>query len=1140
MARGSFRGAALLRSATYPGAPVTDHRRRLPFTGREDGCVRYLVLGVTEVRGAGGTPVVLGGARVRALVAALAVAAGRPVPVETLIDQVWAAEPPADAAGALQALVGRVRRALGRDAVTSEPGGYRLAAERDAVDLYEFERLVHEGNAALTCGDPQKAARALTRALALWRGPALADLPGGAAAAARSEALHRTAQRLRIEAELALGRAADVLPALSEAVAAHPLDEAFRAQLIRALRAAGRTADALAAYEETRTVLADALGADPGPDLRALHAELLQPAPRADAQPGMQPGKQSGKRQGNLRARLTSFVGREAEVRDIRRDVTVGRLVTLTGPGGSGKTRLAQEAAEAAAEGFPDGVWLAELAPLDDPAAIVHAVLSALGRREAQALATGPLRSEPYQDDPMERLLEYCGRRRLLLVLDNCEHVIDGAAALTAELLAACPRVTVLATSREPLGVPGEMVRPVEPLPPPTAYRLFAERAASVRPGVAPYGDGGDDGDGGDGNGDGGHDAVAVREICRRLDGLPLAIELAAARLRALSPRQIADRLDDRFRLLTSGSRTVLPRQQTLRAVVDWSWDLLAEPERTALCALSVFAGGCTLAAAEAVCGPDALETVAQLVDKSLVVADLVPAPGDGSPLVRYRLLETIHEYAAERAAQQPQELARAARRHTAHYRDLARTADPELRGADQLRWLDVLEAELDNVRAALHRTIEAGEEPDALAIVLAMGWFWWLRNYRDEADGWLERVVAMGGDDLPADQADPLYWPRLDARMLLFFIKSDHAAEDQLSTPESLATAEALAREYGKGGPQAARFPGLLWPFTTFLLSGPQGIRRHTDAVVANCRAYGGDWELAVTLMLRTHVAVDSPGGLAAADESRAELETLTERLGDRWVRAQVHSASGEIAMARGDYAAARTELEAAHRLGQELGADAEAAFLIARLSEIAYRAGDDATAQRLLARAEEEAERYSVWDARTYVRYLQAVLLLRRGEVAQARELCDLATGRMSDGTPPPVFRAVLGGLAARIAVAAGDPRSALTAVDGALRAAVAANCTEQILGAQLEVAAEVLAALGDTGSAVVLLAVADAVRGPVPRCAPEQELVDEVAGRVAAALSAQEMAAARERGAGLDREGAVALVAALAEGGTEGGGE
>jgi predicted ATPase/DNA-binding SARP family transcriptional activator len=1084
---------------------------------RENAGVRYLVLGVTEVRDGGGAPVALGGGRVRALVAALAVEAGRPVPAEVLIGQVWADDPPADAMGALHALVARLRRTLGRGSVVSEPGGYRLAARRDAVDLHEFERMVHEGEAALVAGAPERATTVLTEALALWRGPALADLPDRLAAAARPEALRLTAQRLRIDADLAQGRADEVLPVLREAVAAHPLDEAFRVQLIRALRAAGRTADALVAYEETRTVLAEALGADPGPELRALHGELLrQPVAAAPA--------------GNLRARLTSFVGREGDLRDIRGDLAAARLVTLTGSGGSGKTRLAQEAAESAAGGYPDGVWLAELAPLDDPAAIPHAVLSALGRREAQGLAPGLLRAELSAEDPMGRLLEHCARRRLLLVLDNCEHVIGAAAAVTAEVLAACPGVTVLATSREPLGVPGEVVRPVEPLPQPTAYRLFAERAATVRPGAARYEEG-----------DEGPDAAAVREICRRLDGLPLAIELAAARLRALSPRQIADRLDDRFRLLTSGSRTVLPRQQTLRAVVDWSWDLLTEGERSALRALSVFAGGCTLSAAEAVCGPDALETVAQLVDKSLVVADLadrLAAGREGGPHVRYRLLETIHEYAAERAAAHPGELAGAARRHTAYYRDLARTADPELRGADQLRWLDVLEAELDNVRAALHRTVEAGDEPDASAIVMAMGWFWWLRNYRDEAATWLERVVSLGGDP-PADPADPLYWPRIDLRMLHFFVMSDHAAEDQLSTPESLATAELLAQAYSAGGPAAARFPGMLWPFTAYLIGGPPEIRRHTDAVVAQSRIHGGDWELAAALMFRTHVVVDSPGGLASADDDRAELQELSDRLGDRWIRAQVHSASGEVAMARGDYGQARTDLEAAQRLGRELGAYAESAFMVARLGEVAYRDGDDETAAKLLEQAEEEAERYSVWDARTYVRFLQALLLLRRGEVGRARQMCDLAVGQVADGTPPPAFRALLASLSARITAAEGDPRSALPMVAEAVRMALAGGCTEPVMGAQFDVAAEVLTALGDVRAAAVLLAAADAVRGPLPRSVPEQESADAVAGRAAAALSAAELAAAREQGARLDRDQAGALVAVLAGGGADLGG-
>ncbi|MFF6954859.1 BTAD domain-containing putative transcriptional regulator [Streptomyces sp. NPDC008317] len=1073
--------------------------------------MRYRILGVTEARPSDDGPEIgLGGSRLRAVLAVLALNVGRPVPPEALIEQVWAADPPADAAGALQALMSRLRRALGRDAVVSEPGGYRLATPRDSVDLYEFERLAREGDTALAAGDAATAADTLTRALTLWRGPALADLPDRTSAAARPEALKLAALRNRVEADLRLGRAAGTLPGLRAAVAEHPLDESFRAQLMRALHAEGRTADALAAYEETRTVLAEALGTDPGPELRALHGELLRRRPPPPAQ-------------GNIRARLTSFVGREAELDDIRSDLAAARLVTLTGPGGSGKTRLAQEAGDAAARRHPDGVWLVELAPLDDPSAVPHAVLSALGRRDTLLLGGAGrdqfLSEASHGEDPLARLLEHCAQRRLLLVLDNCEHLIGAAASLAAELLAACPGVAVLATSREPLGVPGEVVRPVEPLPPATAYRLFADRAATVRA---------------DARLTTAENDAAVREICRRLDGLPLAIELAAARLRALSPRQIADRLDDRFRLLTSGSRTVLPRQQTLRAVVDWSWELLTERERTTLRGLSVFSGGCTLSAAEAVCGPDALETVAQLVDKSLVVAVHAPTPGQD---VRYRLLETIHEYAGERAAERPEELAAAERRHTACFRELARTADSELRGADQLHWLEVLETELDNVRAALNRLVEppsGGKEDtgsqdaelDAITIALSMGWFWWLRNYRDEADAWLERVTELGGDP-PPDPADRMFWPRLDLRMLHFFVKSDHASEAQWSSADSRAMAALLAAAYSQGGPPAARFPGMLWPFTTYLLGRDEEIGRHADTVVANCREYGGEWEIAVALMLRTHIAVDTPGGLARIDADWAELQERRERLGDRWIRAQVHGASAEIEVVRGQYAAAHADFEAAHRLGRELGADGEGAFLLARMGELAHRRGDDEEARKLVEQAGEEAELYSVWDARTYIRYLKALLLLRRGEPRQARELCETAVGHLADGTPPPTFKVLLASLGARITAAEGDPVAALLGLAESASLALAEGCTEPVVGAQLDSAAEVLVELGDLRSAARMSAASSAVRGPLPRTVPELVTADAVEERARAGLGDGEWAAACAEGAVLDASEAVAAL-------------
>ncbi|MFF4036380.1 BTAD domain-containing putative transcriptional regulator [Streptomyces sviceus] len=1077
--------------------------------------MRYRILGVTEAADDHGADIPLGGPRVRTLLAALALRPGRTVSSEVLIDEVWGEEPPQDAPAALQALVGRLRRALGRDAIVSGPGGYRLAGAEDDVDLYVFERLVRQGTAALARGDARTAARDLTAALALWRGDALADLPDRGAAT-RPEALRMEATRARIEADLLLGRAQDVVPELKELTAAHPYDEPLHVLLIRALRDRGRGADALAAYERVRRSLADGLGTDPGPELRDLHGELL-------AAPLSRP---RAERTGNIRPRLTSFVGREPELDAIRSEVHRARLVTLTGPGGSGKTRLAEEAAA----GLPQA-WLVELAPLDRPEAVPGAVVSALGLRET-VLMTTELTAP--QDDPLALLVEYCAPRSQLLILDNCEHVIEAAAHLAETLLTRCPGLTVLATSREPLGVPGESVRPVEPLLPEQAHRLFTERAATVRPDA---------------------DAVladqeAVGEICRRLDGLPLAIELAAARLRLLTPRQIADRLDDRFRLLTSGSRTVLPRQQTLRAVVDWSWELLDERERTLLREVSVFAGGWELEAAEAVCTGPAAELLGALVDKSLIVA--TPGEREGSGGMRYRMLETIHEYAVERAAECPELRAAAELRHRAWVRALVEEAEPQLRSADQLPWISRLETELDNIRAAMDRTLTAGDETQAGAMVLAMGWFWWLRNYRREGMTWVERVLRLGvaldraaGTDrhrpLSDGEADdpidiylagahaethhPAHRRRMNLRMLHLFLKAETEPMDGDLDPRLSRYVRLVRNHFAQGGPDAARLPGIVWPMIGLTLKDPVDIRPLMDTSVAHCRAHGDDWAVAVALMFRTHMAVDSSGGMTGVDEDLEELRVLSRRVGDRWIRAQVSSAAGEAAMARGRPAEAKEEYEEALRLAHEVGAYAETPFLVARLAEVAYRTGDRSTALTTLDEASAAGDRYGVPETRAFVKLMRAHIALEDKDIARASELVDSVREGIGQAAMPPQFAVMLNSVAAMVTAAESGPEHGLPLLVDTVREAIEKRCSDVVVATLVDSAAVLLCDLGDLPRAVRLLAAAERWRGGDQRSHPERVEAERAQADARTGLGPVRYAAEHTRGTALTPDEALA---------------
>ncbi|THA57745.1 AfsR family transcriptional regulator [Streptomyces sp. A0958] len=1108
--------------------------------------MRYGILGTTQALRDDGTPVSVGGARLRALLTVLALRPGRTVPVAVLVDEVWDGEPPADASGALQALVGRLRRALGHEAVASAESGYRLAAEPEAVDLFRFERLAGEGARALAEGDPARAMSVLDDALALWRGPALADLPDRDTAATRWTDRRLDARRARLTAALRLGRAVEVLPELAALCGEHPLDESLQALRLRALRDAGRTAQALAAYDEVRTLIADRLGTDPGPELTALYEELLRqdpaPAPVPAALPASAPAPAAPL--GNLRARLTSFVGRERDMEALRGDLSRGRLVTLLGPGGAGKTRLSQEVADTLAPGtWPDGVWLAELAPVDDPEAVPEAVLAALGARETvlSAAGAGEFRAaerasgeERAAGESLARLTEYCSRRRMLLLLDNCEHVIEAAAALADHLLARCPQLTVLATSREPLGVPGEFVRPVEPLPDPTALRLLAERGAAARPGFRVDADEAT--------------TAATAEICRRLDGLPLAIELAAARLRMLTPQQIADRLDDRFRLLTNGSRTVLPRQQTLRAVVDWSWELLDDAERVTLRRLSVFAGGCTLEAAEAVCADgvgqthEAARLLGFLVDKSLVVA--APAP-DGQ--MRYRLLETVGEYAAERLEESGERDA-VERRHLVHFRELARTTDPLLRGSGQLAAIELLQREYENLRTALRHAVAARDEQEALCMVLSLSWYWQIRNLRGDALHWAGSVAALGPDPFatpvrPAPSiferctdAPPPMGPELlqEARRqvaLVQLVNMDHAM-DEWTNEDSMARLRAVVATYRAGQPQTCRSPASLWFYAVMLTGGVADLRYLLDETVRGAREFGYEWELAAALQMRANVLANRPDWAGEALTDAAESLAIFSRLGDDWGMAEALSSRGEANEKAGAYARAAEDYQAAIGSAEKLGALAQVSVLRIRYAAVLTELGRGAEGEAIMREVLAD-ERQTGHEARPAAQLFLAVWLGRIGRTAEAREQLTILREQFRSETMAIFEGFVTGGLAwldnqdGDYARALDRSRRALTGLGDPLTQMVA----PQMAVINLVILAWALGGLGGEERAVLAARLLGAGRAHLPvghfMNAMERENFARAEALVRDRLGDSAYEAAHAEGGGLSMEEATALV-------------
>ncbi len=1078
------------------------------------------MLGPLEIRTDDGGLIAIPGARLRALLIALALEPGRAVSKTKLVDWIWGEQPPADAANALQALVSRLRRVLPEGAIDVQAGGYRLTVEPGAVDAVRFDQLLDQARG----GDDAHQARLLREAVELWRGAAMQDLGDSddvAAVVTRYDGLRLSAMEDLYEAEIRLGRGAELVTELTDLVAQHPVRERLAGSLMRALAAAGRGPEALAVFQRTRETLADELGVDPSPELSALHVALLR------GEVGARPQERTT----NLRAELTSYVGKLTDIAAVRELIAAHRLTTVTGPGGSGKTRLAVETARTMLGDLPDGAWLVELAGVDGSGDLAQAALAAFGLRDA-LLGSAP------NAEPMERLVAAIRDRETLLILDNCEHVIDAVAELIEQLLVALPDLRVVATSREavaitgesllylgPLSVPGDSVDVLDPDPAALAevpsVRLFLDRAAAVRPEFVLDMS----------------TAAAVAEICRRLDGLPLALELAAATLRSMSVRQVAQRLDDRFRMLESGSRTALPHQRTLLALVDWSWELLTELERILARRLAVFPAGATLAALESVCADSVLpaEDVLAVV-RALVEKSMVQLSGDSEP--RYRMLETIRAYAAEQLVRSGDDIADA---FLAYHLDLVATHEPALRTGDQLDAVARFDAEHDNLLAALRIALDGTDAGRAADFVVMMFWYWGIRGMSTHFDTHLGKL-RQREPELPERTAAAFALIRLfagtpvhhDVPVLDLIVKAQ-AAQALEFHPAVLLLAPRLA--YAAGHPdlgerlltQAAASPDPwvranahstradLRPFRRELRAraGTDAERDEFDADRAVVRAGRG--------------ALDAEQGEGHAElgdprtptELRAAALAEFESVGDRWGLGITLLAIGQEHSLHGRSAEAITAFERGVALSAELHA-ADLFHCRAALISERMRSGDLPGAWCDIEAARHQA--HELGDRRTAADLLFSVAEWHRrcGDSAAADAAVDRLeplTGRLQ--LPADVAAGLLARERMANRLAAGDPAGARDLWPQALSASLAWGTTASAAHAA-ELLARLRAAESTPESAATALGMSEAIRGVFDSGEP---ILAALAADVIAQLGVNDYRRAYQRGAEMPRAEAIA---------------
>lgn len=1018
--------------------------------------VQIGMLGPFEVRTDDGGWADVPGARLRGLLIALALKPGHVVPKASLVDWIWGEHLPAGATNALQRLVSRLRKALPDGVVESRPDGYRLAVEPDAVDAVRFERLVIAGQACAE--DASRRVRLLREALELWRGAAMQDvaLQDSAAfdaAVGRFEGLRLTATEERFDAEITLGRGAERVTELTDLVAAHPLRERFVAALMRALVAAGRDSEALLVYQRAREALADALGADPSPELSAVHLALLRGELR----------RRETSRRTNLRAELTTFVGRGADTAAVRELIAGHRLTTVTGPGGSGKTRLATETARTLLGELPDGAWLVELAAIGADGDVAQAALAGLGLRDA--LLGGAPNAEL-----TDRIVAAIREREALLILDNCEHVIESAASFAHRVLGECRGLRILATSREPLGITGEALWPVEPLALPEgdagpgeiesspAVQLLRDRAGAVRRDLAV---------------DAPTLATMVR-VCRALDGMPLAIELAAARLRTMSVDQLAGRLDDRFRLLTSGSRTALPRHKTLRAAVDWSWELLTDAERRVLRRLSVFSGGASLEAAERVCAGDAveqeqvLELLTALAEKSLLLAEGGSAP-------RFRMLGTIKEYAGHRLAEAGEaDLAR--RAHLAYFTELNETAEPHLRRAEQLDWLATLGAEHDNIGSAMRGALAAGEAQAAMRLAAGAGWYWWLSGHKSEGMELITAATRTPGE-VTDDVRATVYG------LVVLFVTSGPGDEHQAA--EWIHKAYRFSRRSPGGHPLI----GFVAPLER-MLQAPDAFLPAFEPLLDD----EDPWARALARLhlgkMRIVLGRDGQDADAYLEKALAEFRSLGERFGISFALTEL----AERIAVRGDFAGACARYEEAIAVVTEIGATEDVMRMRSRQARLHWLLGDKDAAAAAIAEAQRCAERVTWPGALAFLAFAKAEFARWDGDAEEAHRQLGVAAAVLGDEAEQASLRAVTHDLLGYLADGLGEARAHRAAACEAASEAGHAPLIAQVLVGVADLALR----RDEHEQAVRLLAASAGVRGLPDRSHPDVARIEQTARR------------------------------------------